>query len=312
MNSCSSLIQKQAVSVTAGIAQKGQGEIKKLSTWTDISTGLPAQIVFAETMLASSPEDLGLLGQLIQGNTAAGFLISETQYLEATSEKDQKNTLSEAKKYYVKTLEHFASYLKVKGSSFDELLSGSGNAELIRKTLSNKFSNSDYPTIFYAAQAWASLINLSRQDINLVSNLHVPKTMIDFVCEKNPQFEEGLCQIFQALYEWGRPKMLGGDHKLAFNIYQTLEKTYPSNLLYPVLAAQFALLPNGKSEDWDALKNKLKNSFSEFNKSLEQPGYLKLGLKDEFYQHPQFNIFNVVAQKRFESLIKKEKELLVQ
>jgi hypothetical protein len=105
--------------------------------------------------------------------------------------------------------------------------------------------------------------------------------------------------------------MLGGNHELGYKIYENLRQKYPLNLLYPVLAAQYAFLPQGKTSDWNKLKSELIKSFDEVKKVWEQAEYLQDVASHSFLSKASYNLFNITAQKRFEALIIKEKELLI-
>lgn len=300
-SSCSSLMKKMATDTTADVADAGQNELLELRNWEQIKVAIPSNLAFLETMLASSPHNKILLGQLIKGYAAAGFIVAETQML--ITETPQKNYWKqEAQNYYLKALSFAERFFAQEHIAWAELMQKSASEADFQSWIQQHFGSVDKIGLFFSGQALAGLINLNRSDVKLITSMSLAKNLIDSVCINSPDFEAGLCQIFTALYHWSRPVMLGGQHQKARGLIQELEQLYPQNMFYPVLAAQYAYLPKGQTEEWTKVKQKVQNI-------LAQEEKVNLPVQENSLPKGLY-LYNTVAKIRFEYLMAHEKELL--
>jgi hypothetical protein len=300
--SCS-VVQKVAVNTTADLAHNGQQELQTMNSWDAIKAAIPAQLAFAETLIASNPHNTTLLAQLIKGNAGLGFAVFETQMLEKFNDVEQKKSFElQAKMAYTRAVNWGEKYFLEKNISWNELLIGANDEQKLFELLKKNTSEEDHLAIFFTGQAWASLINLSRDYVRIVNHLPVARNLIRYVCEKDPQFEKGMCTLFEAIYALSRPKMLGGNPDLGFKLFHEVQKKYPYNLLYPVTFIQFYLLPQKKFQDIKSLAEKLKPQFESYFEAQKIPKYLKS--KNEFYNVPENNLYNSLAYIRYMAFLK--------
>lgn len=299
ISSCS-VVQKAAVNTTADLANTGQKEIQTMNSWEAIKISIPSQIVFAETLIASSPSNTTLLSQLIKGNTALGFVIFETQLLAQTEDKNYFT--QQAKLAYARSLNWGEKFFAERNIKWNELLIGVSNEEKLFQLLDDRLSHEDETALFFIGQAWASLINLSRDQVRLVNHLPVARSLIQYVCKKNPDFEQGMCNLFEAIYQISRPKMLGGNPELGLKLFKEVIKKYPYNLLYPITYFQYSLIPQKKFKELNDYAKMLDPQFKAYWEAQKLPHYMNQ--KNEFSQHPENNLYNTVASQRFESIMK--------
>lgn len=302
--SCS-VVQKAAVNTTAELANNGQKELQTMNSWETIKAAIPAQIVFAETLIASHPSNTTLLAQLIKGNAALGFVVYETQALQFEG-SDQKS--SDEKKYYTlqaqlaysRALNWGEKFLLHKNIKWNDLLIGVNDEQKLYHLLDKKLSHEDNMAIFFIGQAWASLINLSRDQVRLVNHLPIARNLIQYVCKKDPNFENGMCTLFEAIYQLSRPKMLGGNPDLGNAMFKEVIKKYPTNLLYPVSYIQFYLLPQKKFKEINDYSALLETEFQHYWDAQKLPSYLVS--KNIYTKEPQHNLYNTIAYIRLRSI----------
>ncbi len=297
--SCS-MVQKAAVSTTAGIASNGQREIQTMNSWETIKVSIPAQIAFAETLIASNPSNTTLLAQLIKGNAALGFAVYETQMFAGEDEK--KYFELHAKLAYARALNWGEKFFLAKDIKWNELLIGANDENKLFRLLDDNLSDKDDVAVFFIGQAWASLINLSRDQMRLVNHLPVARSLIQYVCKKNPDFEHGMCTLFEGIYQMSRPKMLGGNPELGQKLFKDVIKKYPHNLLYPISYFQYDLIPQKKFKELADYSKSLEPQFKTYWEGQKIPNYMNQ--KNEFAHHPENNLYNTIASERFNFILK--------
>jgi hypothetical protein len=281
--SCS-LVRKTAVNATADIASTGENQVLTLTNWSQIQHAVPSNLLFLETLLPSSPKNLALLSQLIKGYSAAGFAVGETVRLSDSQSQD-------AAFYYRKALDYGEQYLSLQGISMSSLTELINDQEQLKKKLPT--SQSHHRALFYTGVAWAGLANLNRNMMTLVSHAPVAKALLDHVCAANPTFEEGLCLVFNAVYEFSRPKILGGDHKKGSHLFAQATQEYPKNLLFPLLQVQYEYMAQDQKQEAKTALLKVEKNFREWQNAEKNPHYLS----GEWPQH--INLYNAVAFERF-------------
>lgn len=299
-SSCT-IIQRTAVNTTADIAFNGHKEIQKMGSWEEIKSALPASLAFAETMYPSSPNNLVLITQLIKGYGALGFVIFETESLVNHQNKELKaQYLEQASISYSKSLNYGQKYLKLAGIEWNEIYKAISQEDYLFKLFDKKLSEKDYDALFFIGQSWASLINLNRDNVKLVNHLPIARSLIQYVCQKKPNFEEGICDLFEAIYLTSRPKTLGGNPEAGNKLFKKLIDNYPYNLLYPVSYAQYFLVPQKDFAALKILNVDLEKKFQKFKDSLIYPKYINE--KNDFLKYEYNNLYNVIATLRMVAL----------
>lgn len=300
--SCS-VVQKAAVNTTAELAHNGQKELQTMNSWEAIKAAIPAQLAFAETLVASNPTNTTLLAQLIKGNAGLGYAVFETQMVQFEENDELKKYYElQAKLVYARAVNWGEKYFLVKNITWNELLIGANDEQKLFDLLDDRLSESDHLAVFFTGQAWASLINLSRDYVRMVNHLPVARNLIRYVCQKNPNFENGMCLLFDAIYAMSRPKMLGGNPELGQKLFAEVSKKYPYNLLYPISYFQYYLIPQKKFKELKEYAEKLKPQFTSYWDAQKIPHYLKA--KNEFSSHTENNLYNTIAHIRMLAMLK--------
>ena len=132
--------------------------------------------------------------------------------------------------------------------------------------------------------------------------------MIDSVCEVEPTFQFGACDIFYGAFEVSRPKTLGGNPEKGNKIFKQAMLSRADNLLISVAYLQYSVIPSGNQEEYKELKEKLEKAAVQFkNLSLIVPG---MAIENTFNQSDErLSVLNSIALKRFEIMKKFEKKL---
>ena len=140
-----------------------------------------------------------------------------------------------------------------------------------------------------------------------MSNLASVKTIIDWVCKKNPDFDYGSCDLFYAVYEAGRPAMLGGSLERGQKIFLKTIKKYTHNLLARVSYIQYYIVPTMDEVLYAKEAEFLKKELIHWRESLNQG--TRGPLNKKYVKHSEFNLFNSIAEKRFNIIEKYKKEI---
>ncbi len=291
---CSS-IQKVATRSTTPIFKNASQKLMRESSWEFFKDSNPGNLKFMEMIYFSDTNNTELLGILVKGYAGYAFGVLETlHFQEELSGEETTKWKQEAITIYTKALDYGLEYLQTKNVTRADLLNFD-DQELAQR-LNKNLSEEDYIPLLYLAQVWGSLINLQKDNVALVAQVPKVKTLFDWVCSKDQNIENGVCDMFYAQYEASRPKMLGGDPVKAEELYKNAFEKYPKNLLLRVSYIQYMALPGfdeGKYEDQASF---LRKEFPKFEDQRRD----SLENKSEYLLHEDLNLFNAIAKKRFE------------
>jgi len=190
---------------------EGSAELNTEPNWSFFQAATPANLKMIEGLWYAQQDNEDLLSLLVKGYGGFGYGVSETLYLEdQLADNDIEKNKYDAISYYTKSFDYGIKYMAEKGIDYKELAANDAPIMLPAK-LDDKLDEDDMIAVFYMAQAWGGLINLQRDNVVLMSQLGNVKTLMDWVCKQDPEFEYGSCQLFYAFYEAGRPAMIGGN-----------------------------------------------------------------------------------------------------
>lgn len=305
VTSCS-MVQKIGLSATGSLLSKANKEMTREADLDFFEKSAPANIQFIEGLWYSAPENEVLLQSLIKGYGGYGFAVSETKHLEFQFKDEDSVYRSEAISHYTKSLNYGIRYFNLKGIDRDLLMNPTRVDELSKKLL-DRLDEDDMSAVFYTAQSWGGLINLQRTNMNLMGQLINVKTLMDWVCSQNPEFEMGSCHLFYGMYEAGRPSMLGGDLEKGKNIFLKFIEKYPYHLLARIAFIQFYVIPTMDETLYASQSEFLIKEFNEWSKVLNKGR--DLFDKSPYLSHAKFNLFNAVARKRFEIIEKYKNDI---
>ena len=134
---------------------------------------------------------------------------------------------------------------------------------------------------------------------------------MDWVCSDNMEFEFGSCRLFYASYEASRPDDVeGGNPEKGAKMFRQVIRDYPHNLMMRVAYIQFYIIPMMDEDLYAKEKKVLERELSIWQK---QKNYGRdLAAKSKYHSYRKFNLYNAVAQKRFEIIKKYEKEIFLE
>lgn len=304
--SCS-MIRRTALRTTTAIMQEGSGFINYEGSWDNFQKSAPANLTTLEGFWFADQSNTDLLALLIKGHAGLGFGVYETQALDdQLKDKDKSEAKDKAIQHYTKAYDYGIRYMQEKGITEENLLDREAATSLV-KILNEKLNEEDMIATFYFAQAWGGLINLQRTNVALMSKLGSIKVLMDWVCGKNPNFELGSCNLFYAVYEAGRPAMLGGNLQKGRDIFEKFIKNSPLNLLARVSFIQYYIVPTMDETLYAQHAEFLKRELVLWEETLNLGTRKKTNRK--YLKNKEFNLFNSIAKKRFEIIEKNKDEI---
>lgn len=294
---CSS-IQKIGVRTTANMLDKASKEMTREADLIFFASATPANIQVMEGLWYIDPTNKVIISNLIKGHGGHGFAIAETNYLEhQLKDIEESEFKASAIASYTKAFKYGIKYFQLKGISA-EVLTNPTKVDGLKKSLLDSFDEDDKVAVFYTAQAWGGLINLQRNNMSLMNQLSNVKALMDWVCSQDPEFENGSCHLFYAMYEASRPPMLGGSLEKAKALFEKLIKKYPYHLFVRVAFIQYYIIPTMDEVLYAQQSETLIREFKDWSRVLN------IGLdpqqKSPYLKHSKYNLYNAVGKKRFE------------
>lgn len=300
---CSSM-QKMAVRNISPLFIEGSNLLTTERSWELFRESAPGNLKFLETIYLQDKSNHELLATLVKGYAGYAYAVPETlamgDRLEGLEESPhQKYAIA----IYTKSMDYGMDYLQHKGIKRRDLLETDEKALL--KLLNEKLNKKDHSAVLFTAQSWGSLINLQQDNVALVSHVPKVKLLFDWVCQKDPDFENGVCDIFYAQYEASRPRMLGGNPEKAKQLYAEAIRKRPRHLLMRLGLIQYSLLPAFDQEAYEKESVVLREEFAKW----EDINRDSLEDNSEYKAVEHLNLFNAIARKRFELIEKNKKRI---
>jgi hypothetical protein len=303
ISSCSTM-KKAALRGASPLFVDGTELLTRERNWDFFRDSSPGNLKFLETLYLQDESNLPLLAMLIKGFAGYAYGVSETlafdDELAGIETSPHKKT---AMSLYTRSFDYGMSYFERRGISRKEILEKTDDQ--FEKILNDKMTKADLVPILFTAQAWASLINLQKDNIALVSQVPRVKSLFDWVCKTAPDIEYGVCDIFYAQYEASRPKMLGGDPEKAIRLYENAIKKHHQHLLIRVNYIQYSIIPAFDKKRYDEIAKILREEFSKWE-DLNRDNLEDLS---DYKTAEKLNLYNAIAQKRFEIIEKYKKKI---
>lgn len=304
--SCSS-VNRIALNSTAKIMAQGADQMNHEPNWHLFQSSVPANIKMIESMSFADPENLRFLGMLAKAYGGYAFGVHETLYLDDfLADKWSGFHKDQAVSAYTKALNYGLDYFELKGIE-RELVFSKDAAKELPKRLDDKMDEEDLSAVFYTAQSLGGLINLQKSNMALLGSLGAVKAMMDWVCEDNMDFELGSCRLFYAVYEAGRPPMMGGDLERGKKLFLEFIEKYPLNLLGRITYIQHYVIPMMDEVEYARQREKLIKEFAEWEK-VKNAGETSPGAK-KYRAASRFNLFNAIARERFKIIEKRKNNI---
>ncbi|SMF59648.1 TRAP transporter TatT component family protein [Pseudobacteriovorax antillogorgiicola] len=304
LSGCS--IQRLAIGQLAPALSSASPKLQEEKNWDLFKTATPGSLQLAEILLVSDPGNEDLLALLTKGYAAYGYVVNDTEYLhERLADVDEVQHKSRALFNLAKGLEYGFAYLEEQGVSYLAMLEEGKKGRSLDYLNSklDKGDGLDLETTFFTGTAWLLLANLRKDNMILVSQISSAFQLIEWVCTNKPNYQNGLCSAMTGVFHLARPKTLGGKPELAVKLMQEAMKKHPDNLLIPVVYMEWYLIPFEKQDEFQAIKRKLAPKFKDRAKQHFIPGETLQS------KSSMLNLFNAMAEKRFQAIIRNEGEL---
>lgn len=304
-----STMRSVALKTAAPLFMDSMEGIEAEGSWDHFKEATPGMLSLIDGLLAVRPYDESLLVAAIKGNAGYGFGVYETLFL-GDKLADNENTTNKDKAiyYYSKAFGYGQKFLEANDLNLDNLRDAMKDKKGIPGLLDAQLSGdkTSLEAILFTAQALGSMINLQRENIQLVSYLPMAKGMFDWVCEIEPTIAHGTCDIFYGSYEAGRPAMLGGNPERGRKIFLDFIEKNPNNWL-----GRVAFIEQYSIAQYD------EDSYLEQRKDLEK--FLVLHKEQqkwdpsqkghEAFANKSLRLYQAIGMKRFEIIKKYEKEI---
>ena len=301
-------VRQVALNMTSDILSDASGEIERETDWEILQYALPANLKTFAGLYSMDRENKALLMTLTKGYAAYAFGVHETLYFSEKFTDDPTGPHRAATiRNYRKSLYYGMQYLALLHIDYPAIIEANKSGGL-NKLLASKMPENDtaaWQTLLYTGQAWVSLINLSKGNQTLVSQLDLAKQVIDAGCEKIPDFSQGFGLMFKASYEASRPKAMGGNHKMAKELFLKAMAQYPDSLLTYVTYMEKFLIPGQFEDEYRSVKGTLELRIAAAAKNVYIPG---ADTKKDPYNQPDAAL-NTIAIKRFELIKQNESRL---
>lgn len=307
-SSCS--FNRLAVTSSSGLLLEASSTGETETNFEIFRNAVPGNLLLMEGLLSQAPDNKDLLAGLAKGYAGYAFAVNEQDMLnEEWGELKTESGRQQALFNYTRSLNFGIRYLKQAQIEFNDLMGRmnepQGIAHLLNKRLSD--DRRDLELVLFTAQSLAALINLQKDNISLVAQLPVAKSMFDWVCMKDPKINYGMCDIFYAAYESGRPKMLGGNPDKGKEIFLRAISNHPNNWLIRSSYLQYYLIPQNDKEGFDqqiAFLKEREEAFNKVNIYSADPA----AREADWNREPRLRFFQAIALKRMELMNKYQKQ----
>lgn len=215
-------VRTMAVRQTAAVMDHGMSAFE---TESDAELGrlaMPANLKMVEALLANDPGNPTLLGLLVQGYASFAFLFLEDE------------EPARAKPVYARAKDFGLRALAARGlTPANPLDVDAWSASLA------KARRDDVPALFWTANAWGGLVNLSRDDPMALADLPVPAALAERARALDAAYYHGGPDAFLGFYNAARPKLFGGDPAKAQEHFEAaLGRSGGKFLLTKIMMAQ--------------------------------------------------------------------------
>jgi hypothetical protein len=189
------VVNTVAVNATTNIVDYGLIAIFEESDLVFAETAIPGNLTLLEALYRAKDKDDDHLALLLtQGYT--GYTLG---FVEDTDPERAKVLYTRARDYGLRSLKKNKTFAQ----AFDQ------DRETFAKSL-QKFGKEDVPMIFWTANAWGNLINVSIADPDVLGDLPKVNAMMEFVLKNDETYFYGSAHLYFAAILATTPKNLGG------------------------------------------------------------------------------------------------------
>jgi len=190
------IVNSVAVNATTDIVDYGLGSVFEESDLDLAEKAIPGNLVLLEALYrAKDKDDDHLAFLLTEGYT--GYTLGFVEDVDA----------ERAKALYMRARDYGLRALQKKNKEFASAINE--DAVAVKNSLT-KFDKDDVPLIFWTANAWGNLVNVSLSDAEIIADLPKVSAMMEFVLKKNEAFFFGGAHLYFGTIQGTIPKSLGG------------------------------------------------------------------------------------------------------
>lgn len=189
------VVNTVAVNATTNIVDYGLIAIFEESDLVFAETAIPGNLTLLEALYRAKEKDDDHLALLLtQGYT--GYTLG---FVEDADPERAKVLYTRARDYGLRSLKKNNAFAR----AFDQ------DREAFAKSL-QQFGKEDVPMIFWTANAWGNLINVSIADPDVLGDLPKVNAMMEFVLKNDETYFYGSAHLYFAAILATTPKNLGG------------------------------------------------------------------------------------------------------
>ena len=249
LSGCS--VQKMAVRTTASLMNEASPAFEEERDVVLAEEAIPANLKMMEGLLKLDPENPDLLLLLSKGYGGYAFSFLEDKMEASYRNKKISDTYKlRAQDLYRRARDYGLTYLK----SYDVFAQNLDAHFLDFEKSLSVFSKQDVPHLFWAGYNWGNLVNLSKDDPEIVADVSKAEALMRRVAELDETYFNGGAHLFLGVFYGSRPQLLGGDFKKSkFHFEKALEISKEKFLLTHYMYARFYAV---QTQD-EALFNKL-------------------------------------------------------
>lgn len=165
-----------------------------------VGDALPFSLKLMESVLAGTPNHVGLLTSLTSGFTqyAYGWVQLDADEIEDENYSRSEELRERAAKLYQRATAYGMKALEVEYPGFEEELKVDAEKAVQKVQVKN------IETLYWTALSWAGAISLSLDNMDLVGDLAYVEEMMERCLELDPDWEMGSIQSFFITYEMSR------------------------------------------------------------------------------------------------------------
>lgn len=217
---------------------------------------------------------------------AYGFVQMEADYWEAQDYGQAEGLRQRAKNLFLRARDHGLRRLQIKRPDFPSRLAQSP------REAAASVKKSSVETLYWTAAAWASAINLGKDDPFLVAELPQMEALMDRAFELDADWGEGAIHSFMIAYEMSRQDAAADREMRSRDRFQDALRLSKGRLLSPYVSLA------------EAVSVQIQDA-QEFRSLLNQ------ALDIDIDAHPPARLVNLLMKKRAEWLLTQMDELFL-
>lgn len=253
-----------------------------------VGDALPFGLKTMEGLLEEIPEHRALLIATASGFTQYAYAYVDLPAFEISNSdwRRARELRQRAKRLYIRGRDYALRALALSEPGFGAKVRQDPMDALA------KLKAQDVAPLYWATVSWSAAIAASKQDMDLVADLHLIGPMINRCLELNESFDQGAIHQFMISFEGSRSDAQGGSVKEARAHFERAMQLADGEQVSPLVA--FAETVSVRLQDR-----------KQFRELLQQ------ALAFDVNQAPQHRLANLIAQRRAHILLSRINDLFI-